>query len=120
PGGDGGGEKGVSPYTIIPNSTQSSGCNFGNGQNGRDYSNNYNYNYNNYNYYYITFAGGGGGWWGGWSDYNNNYNYYNNNYPGGAGGGGSGYIGGCGIVLGGASMETGINSGNGRARITPL
>lgn len=58
-------------------------------------------------------GGGGAGWYGGGGG-DNDYSSYNDNDDSG-GGGGSGYIGG---VIGG-TMQQGIQTGNGKAIITP-
>ena len=73
---------------------------FGQGGSGKKY-NGYNTSYSGYTDNYG--AGGGGGWYGGGSTVEN-----------GGAGGGSGYTGG---VTDG-SMQTGVNEGNGYAKIT--
>ena len=102
-GGSGGGTTGgLTKHVngIIGTATQTSGYSFGQGETGHSFGDN------------DGAGGGGGGWYGGYSG--TIYNNTEGGLGGTAGAGGSGYIGG---VTNG-SMQNGVHSGNGYARVT--
>lgn len=108
-GGSGGGLSGGSILknnkVVAQGGTQSSGYAFGVGQSSPDFFQTINKNWT------VGAAGGGGGYYGGYTWKAEDYNSYHDGPPAG---GGSGYIGG---VTNG-SMQTGVNEGNGYAKIT--
>lgn len=108
-GGSGGGLSGGSILknnkVVAQGGTQSSGYAFGVGQSSPDFFQTINSNWT------VGAAGGGGGYYGGYTWKAEDYNSY---YYAPQAGGGSGYTGG---VTDG-SMQTGVNEGNGYAKIT--